>query len=87
MKNSRFSAVGNARTVPSGCEWDELLRTTSLMSALDRAAWAKNRAGQLEDVARRRSPIALTTPSPKATESLNMEARIRFALAMVSRAA
>ena len=87
MKNSRSGPVGNARAVPSSGEWDELLRTTSLMSALDRAAWAKNRAVQLEDVVRRRSPIALTTPTPKATESLNMEARIRFALAMVSRAA
>ena len=87
MKNSRFGPVGNALTLPSSGEWDELLRTTGLMCAREQAAWGRNRATQLSDYIRRHAPVTPALPTEKVSASQNMEARFRFAVAMVSRAA
>ena len=87
MKNSRFGPIGNALTLPSSGEWDELFRTSGLMSARERAAWGRNRAMQLADFERRRCPVSLAVTSTKVSDSQKMEVRFRLAVAMVSRAA
>jgi hypothetical protein len=59
MKNSTFRKAKPESTATSrhSAEWPESARTTLMMPLRERREWALNRAVQLQDYERRRSPV------------------------------